>query len=354
MAHQKKIEWQSLRKQPCPICCILPPHMLDKMLQQDDEAHRHLALKTLRASEQFRGRRAAVGNVSFAVSPGQKRRTIYDAKTGTSLPGVLVRAEGDPSSDDPAVNEAYDGAGATYDLYRDIYERNSLDDRGLRLDSTVHFDVNYENAFFNGDQMVYGDGSQLFNRFTIAIDVIAHELTHGVISYEADLEYKNESGALNESFADVFGTLVKQRSLEQTADQADWLIGAGQFTSKVQGIALRSLKAPGTAYDDPVLGKDPQPAHYKDLFRETLDDGGVHINSGIPNRAFYLAATAIGGFAWEKPGKIWYTTLKDNLQSSATFKDAANATAAVAGQLYGQDSDEQKAVQSAWKQVGVS
>jgi len=353
MAYQRKPEWQSLRTQPCPICCILPPHMLDKMLQGNDE-HRHLALKTLRTSEQFRGRRAAVGNVSFAVSPGQKRRTIYDAKTSTSLPGVLVRGEGDPSSDDPAVNEAYDAAGATYDLYRDIYERNSIDDRGLRLDATVHYDVKYENAFWNGDQMVYGDGDdRFFNRFTISIDVIAHELTHGVIGDEADLEYKDESGALNESFADVFGTLVKQRSLQQTADQADWLIGAEQFTSKVQGIALRSLQAPGTAYDDPVLGKDPQPAHCKDFFQGNFDDGGVHINSGIPNRAFYLAAVAIGGFAWEKTGKIWYSTLKSSLQSSATFKDAANATAAVAGQLYGQDSNEQKAVQSAWQQVGV-
>ncbi len=360
MAHQEKSEWhsfgrQSFEKQRCPICCILPPHMLDKLLQQDDDEQRHSALSTLRASEQFRGRRTVVRNVSFAVSPGQKRRTIYDAKTGTSLPGVLIRGEGDPSSDDQAVNEAYDAAGATYDLFREIYERNSIDDRGLRLDATVHYDSKYENAFWNGDQMVYGDGDgRFFNRFTIAIDVIAHELTHGIIGYEAALDYKNESGALNESFADVFGTLVKQRSLQQTVDQADWLIGTEQFTSKVQGIALRSLKAPGTAYDDPVLGKDPQPAHYQDLFQGAFDDGGVHINSGIPNRAFYLTAIAIGGFAWEKTGKIWYTTLRSGLRSSSSFKDAAAATVAVAGQLYGQDSDEQKAVQSAWQQVGVS
>jgi Zn-dependent metalloprotease len=339
--------------QRCPICCILPPHLLDKMLQQDDE-QRYLALKTLSASEQFRGRRAAVGNVSFAVSPGQKRRTIYDAKTSTSLPGVLVRGEGDPVSSDPAVNEAYDAAGLTYDLFRDIYDRNSIDDRGLRLDATVHYDVGYENAFWNGDQMVYGDGDgRFFNRFTVSVDVIAHELTHGIVSYEAALDYKNESGALNESFADVFGTLVKQRSRQQTVQQADWLIGTEQFTAKVQGIALRSMKAPGTAYDDRALGKDPQPAHYKDFYQGTFDDGGVHINSGIPNRAFYLAAMAIGGFAWEKTGRIWYDTLRSGLKVNSGFKDAAIATGAVAGQLYGQGSDEQKAVQSAWQQVGV-
>jgi Zn-dependent metalloprotease len=202
--------------------------------------------------------------------------------------------------------------------------------------------------------MVYGDGDgTLFNRFTIAIDVIGHELTHGITQYEAALIYRNESGALNESFSDVFGSLVKQRTLNQTADQADWLIGEGLLASGVQGVALRSMKAPGTAYDDPVLGKDPQPANYKNLYRGTSDNGGVHINSGIPNRAFYLAATAIGGYAWEKAGKIWYITLRDVLRSRSNFKNAANATIAVAGNLYGQDSNEQKAVRSAWKQVGV-
>jgi Zn-dependent metalloprotease len=288
--------WLDSKTKPqiCPICCIIPPHMLDHIIRHGDDEHREWAFITLRASEQFRGRREVVGNVSFAVSPGQKRRTVYDAKKGTSLPGVLVRSEGNPPSADVAVNEAYDGSGATYDLYHDIYERNSIDDRGMRLDSTVHFDLNYDNAFFDGDQMVYGDGDRrLFNRFTIAIDVIGHELSHGVTQYEAGLIYKNEPGALNESFSDVFGTLVKQRSLKQTVEQADWLIGAGLLAPGVKGVALRSMKAPGTAYNDPMLGKDPQPAFYKDLYRGTQDSGGVHINSGIPNHAFYLAARVL-------------------------------------------------------------
>jgi Zn-dependent metalloprotease len=338
----------------CPICCVLPPHMLDHIIRHGNDSHYEWALATLKATEQFRGRRQVVGNIFLSPSPGQKRRTIYDARQGTSLPGTLVRAEGDPPSSDVAVNEAYDGAGATYDLYYDVYDRNSIDDRGLRLDSTVHFDMNYDNAFWNGDQMVYGDGDgQLFNRFTISIDVIGHELTHGVTQYEAGLIYKNEPGALNESFSDVFGSLVKQRSLNQTADQADWLIGEGLLAPGVNGVALRSMKAPGTAYDDPVLGKDPQPAHYKDLYRGKQDNGGVHINSGIPNHAFYLAATAIGGYAWEKAGKIWYVALRDVLRRRSNFKNAANVTLTVAGQLYGQNSQEQQAVRSAWHAVGV-
>src|SRR6185503_20585182 len=137
-------------------------------------------------------------------------------------------------------------------------------------------------------------------------------------------------GALNESMSDVFGSLVKQRTMNQTVGEADWLIGQGLFTTNVRGDALRSLKAPGTAYDDPILGKDPQPAHMRDYNNTLDDDGGVHINSGIPNHAFYVAAVEIGGNAWEKVGRIWYITLRDKLQSSSRFQDAARLTTQVA------------------------
>ena len=160
--------------------------------------------------------------------------------------------------------------------------------------------------------------------------------------------------ALNESFSDVFGSLVKQYSLNQTADQADWLIGADLLTDNVQGVALRSMKAPGTAYDDPVLGKDPQPAHMDDYKNVSYDNGGVHINSGIPNRAFYLVATELGGHAWEKAGRIWYITLRDKLQSNSDFEDAARETFNVAGELYGEGSPEQTAVRNGWAGVGLS
>ena len=339
----------------CPICCIIPPHMTDHIIKHGDEEMRAWAMETMRRSEQFRGRREIVGNLALAPSTGEKRRTVYDARQGETLPGKLVRGEGGRKNKDVAVNEAYDGAGATYDLYHDVFERNSVDDRGLRMDSTVHYGSQYDNAFWNGNQMVYGDGDgRLFNRFTIAIDVIGHELTHGVVQYEAGLVYQGESGALNESFADVFGSLVKQRSLNQTVVQADWLIGAGLLAPGVNGAALRSLKAPGTAYDDPMLGKDPQPALYSNRYRGSQDSGGVHINSGIPNHAFYLAAMEVGGFAWEKIGKIWYITLRDVLRSNANFSRAATATISVAGQLYGQSSNEQTAVRKAWQAVGVT
>ncbi|OUL17487.1 M4 family metallopeptidase [Nostoc sp. 106C] len=338
----------------CPICCIIPPHILQNVAVNGNPEQRSWAFQTLNVSAQLRGRRNVVGSVSFAPSPGVKRRTIYDAKNSENLPGTLVRGEGDPPSTDEAVNEAYDAAGATYDLFHEIFDRNSIDDKGLRLDSTVHYGTKYDNAFWNGDQMVYGDGDgELFQRFTKSIDVIAHELTHGVTQYEAGLQYYGEPGALNESFSDVFGALVKQKIKNQTAQQADWIIGEGLLAPAVKGVGIRSLKAPGTAYDDPVMGQDPQPAYMKDKYTGMEDNAGVHINSGIPNYAFYLVATEIGGYAWEKAGKIWYVTLRDRLRANANFKTAANATIKVAGELYGNDSQEQKAVQNAWQKVGV-
>ena len=203
--------------------------------------------------------------------------------------------------------------------------------------------------------MVFGDGDgDLFNRFTIAVDVIGHELTHGVTEDEAKLTYLYQPGALNESVSDVFGSLIKQYQNKETAKQADWLIGEGLFTAKVQGTALRSMKAPGTAFDDKVLGKDSQPADMSGFVHTSQDNGGVHTNSGIPNHAFYLAATAIGGNAWEKAGQIWYDTICDRtLGHSATFSTFAGRTIAHATQRYGSNSAERKAVMDAWRQVGV-
>jgi Zn-dependent metalloprotease len=223
----------------------------------------------------------------------------------------------------------------------------------MRLDSTVHYGDHFDNAFFDGRQMVYGDGdAQLFKRFTIAADVIGHELTHGVTAYSAGLIYQGQPGALNESISDVFGSLVKQYSAKQSAKDADWLIGAGLLADGVKGVALRSMKAPGTAYDDPVLGKDPQPAHMKGFVHTRSDNGGVHINSGIPNHAFFLLAGTLGGNAWEKAGQIWYGALQQ-FSPKTNFHGAAVITMQTARTLYGAGSLEEKAVMDAWQKVGI-
>jgi len=335
------------------ICTILPPHILRKLA--DKPNLRDHVLHNLAVSEQIRGFRQAFIMPALAQDAGSKHRTIYDAQNGTDLPGTQVRDEGEDPSSDVAVNEAYDYSGDTYDFYQQVFNRNSVDDHGLTLTSTVHYDNGYDNALWDGKQMVYGDGDGVhFQRFTICLDVIGHELTHGVTQNEAQLVYQGQSGALNESVSDVFGSLVKQWVNNQTADQADWLIGAGLFTDTVQGKALRSMSQPGTAYDDPDIGKDPQPDSMDNYVETDRDHGGVHINSGIPNRAFYLAATAIGGYAWQKAGLIWYRTLTGSLNPNADFQTMANATTTVAGAVFGQDSDEQKAVSDAWSTVGLA
>ncbi len=341
------------------LLCILPPYMLENLAEHGTAAEKKLARQALADASAVRAERSAIASRTTrsprAAAAVAKRRTIYSANNGTQLPGTKVRGEGQSATGDASVDEAYDGAGATFDLYHDVYSRNSIDNQGMELISTVHYNQNYNNAFWNGQQMTYGDGDgNLFNRFTIAIDIIGHEMTHGVVQHEANLVYQNQPGALNESFADVFGSLVKQRSLNHTAAQADWLIGAGLFASGVNAQGIRSMKAPGTAYDDPKIGKDPQPAHMNDIYTGSGDHGGVHINSGIPNRAFYIAATQIGGYAWEKAGRIWYETLRDKLAANSDFQTAANETYNVAGALYGINSAEQQAVRNGWEAVGLS
>ena len=194
-------------------CGIVPPYILRAIARNGNPSQQFWAWSTLTDSEQFRGQRRVLAPVSAitATGTGRKRRTVYDARHKYELPGRLVRAEGDPRSKDPAVNEAYDGCGATYDLLAKVFSRNSIDDRGLRLESTVHYGRDYDNAFWDGRQIVFGDGDgDIFGRFTRALDVIGHELAHGLVQFEAGLKYQGQPGALGESFGDVFGSLVKQ------------------------------------------------------------------------------------------------------------------------------------------------
>ncbi|HET7799455.1 MAG TPA: protealysin inhibitor emfourin, partial [Humibacillus xanthopallidus] len=300
-------------------------------------------------------RREDVGAGAPGAHGTGPHRTIADAKGSQKLPGTTVRTEGQPPTSDVAVTEAYEGLGATWQLWSQAYDRDSLDGKGMPLLASVHYGRNYDNAFWDGSQMVFGDGDGvIFERFTSSLDVIGHELAHGVTEHTAGLLYQGQSGALNESVSDVFGVLVKQHSLGQSAEQADWLVGAELLNPSVQGRALRDMRNPGTAYDDPRLGTDPQPAHM-DHYVDTRDDnGGVHINSGIPNRAFVLAALAIGGNAWEAPGAIWYAVLSgEGIRADCDFATFAGLTVAAAGRAHGDGSSQQAAVRSAWEQVGV-
>ena len=347
-----------------PIHCFLPPHVLSRLAESEDREIRQLAIEAIESAAEARAIRSTLSTMSFMAaipSPaGTKYRLIYDMENRRpfrwNLPGKLVRSEGDPAGTDDAVNEAYDYSGIVYDFYDQIFGRNSLDNRGMSLISSVHTGRNYNNAFWNGEQMAYGDGDgRLFLRFTKAIDVVGHELTHGVISNTSNLEYRFQPGALNEHFADVMGALVKQRYLGQTADKADWLNGDALMGPGTKAKSLRTFKAEKAYENDPLLGDDPQPKHMKDFANLTIDQdqGGVHINSGIPNHAFYIVALEIGGNAWEKAGRIWYKTLL-NLNESSEFQEAAEMTYVVAGADYGSGSPEQQAVKKGWDTVGIT
>jgi Zn-dependent metalloprotease len=341
------------------VCGVIPPHMLARVASHETVEANGNARATLDHMREL-----AAGDVrtlldgpsdSASEETSDDRQRVYDAGHRYRLPGRLVLPGADFRGDDVHVTEAWDGSGATDLFYERVFRRRSIDGLGMRLDSTVHYGTRFGNAMWNGRQMVYGDGDGVvFNRFTASVDVIAHELTHGVTQHTAALGYSGQTGALNEHISDVFGIMVKQYLLGQSAYQSDWLIGAGLFGPAVRGgSAVRSLAAPGSAYDDPILGTDPQPSHMDGYVRTTADNGGVHINSGILNYAFYLAAMAIGGKTWEGPGRIWYAALTNRLTPEADFAGFARATVDIAGELFGHGGRIQRVVAGAWAKVGL-
>ena len=230
--------------------------------------------------------------------------------------------------------DAHYYAGAVYDYYKNTFNRNSFDGNGATLRSTVHYGRNYNNAFWNGSQMVYGDGDgTIFTSLSGSLDVIAHELTHAVTERTSGLEYRNQSGALNESISDTFGVFL---------DKDDYLIGEDVYTPKKAGDALRSLSNPS------LYG---QPEHMSNYVNTTSDNGGVHTNSGIPNKAAYLTISNLGISVAEK---IYYRALTVYLSPMSNFSDARASLLAAAADLYGTGSTQYNAVASAWTQVGVN
>ncbi|HEX2046737.1 MAG TPA: M4 family metallopeptidase [Acidimicrobiales bacterium] len=342
------------------IACIVPPDLLRDVIKNGTEEERGAAADTMAIDTTFRTLRAhftaTVAATRSAMRPmggagGRPHRTIYDQKNSNDIAlGTVARTEGGRAVKDVAVNEAYDGFGATYRFFWETLGRNSIDSAGMPILGLVHYSTNYANAFWDGQgHMFFGDGDgQLFRRLTKSLDVIGHELTHGVTQFESNFVYQGQSGALNESMSDVFGSLVRQYAAKQTAGKADWLIGADVVGPTLEP-ALRSMKAPGQANK-----YDKQPASMDDFVNTAADNGGVHINSGIPNHAFYVAATTLGGKAWERAGHIWYDSLRDEkIKPTSGFRAFARATVRQAGIRFGDPSEEVDAVKAGWDTVKV-
>ena len=283
---------------------------------------------------------------------------VYDAAGSTDTRRLsdlkLVRTEAGPPSEDVTVEETFDALVQTLRFFREVLGRNSLDETTAPAVAVVHYGEKYINTFWDGFRLNVGDGDgTLFGRFSAHLDVLADQLAF-VLTQQAGLRYQGQSGALIVSIGDVVGSLVKQYVLRQSSSEADWVIGEGLLTPDISGQALRSLRSPGTAYDNERLGKDPQPNHMSDYVQTKNDNGGVHINSGIPNRAFYLLATNLAGYAWEKAGMIWYRVLTSKAVTPAvTFRSFAGLTVAVARRDHIDEPSVADAVEAAWREVGV-
>ena len=342
------------------ICYFVPPYVQAEVAKNVTGPAAEKSQKTL--ADDARKRRAdaitaaaAGAGAGLAPAPtGTSRREVYDSGNTTNQRVTLVRPEGSPETKDADVINAYDNAGLVRVYFKQVLNRDSIDNRALDLVLNVHYATKFNNAFWDGDEMTFGDGDGvIFSGFARSLDVVAHELAHGVTQFASGLVYKNESGALNEHFSDVFGTAITQWVNKETPEEADWLIGDEIMGPDLYGEALRSMRNPGTAYDNPILGKDPQPAHYADRYTGTADNGGVHINSGIPNRAFYLSATELGDTV--TTARIWYHALHF-LKPNSTFAQAAVQVADSARILVKAGVVPKGAAQivrGAWRAVGV-
>lgn len=313
-------------------CSIVPPFVENKL-------NKTLKVKnpfTHKISLNFRNKRddknaVAPWAAAISVIPVKARRLVYDSQNTTRQRLLLKRSEGNgPIRGDATVNKAYDYAGVVRDYFQKNYGYNSWDNQGSDLVLNVHFSQNYNNAFWDGDEMTFGDGDgRVFTSFVNSIDVTAHELAHGVVQTTSGLVYLKQPGALNEHFADVFGSVIKQHLNGETARTSNWLIGDTIMGPTLQGQAIRSMKAPGTAYNNPLMGKDPQPDHMKNYYSGSGDNYGVHINSGIPNKLFYLVSMAI---TTKKAGLLWFETLK-TLSTQTHFKQFKAALLKIAKSL---------------------
>ncbi len=276
----------------------------------------------------------------------------YTANYRNTTTGTLMTSSSKTISDKAAVS-AHSYAEVVYDFYKNLFNRNSLDNKGMSIDSVIHYGSRYNNAFWNGYKMIYGDGDgSYFTSLSGDLDVVAHEMTHGVTSKTSNLNYENQPGALNESMSDVLGVLVQtydkynvSNGGQWTFNSADWVVGDEIYTPGIAGDALRSLANP-TLYD--------QPAHmnnYKNLPNtESGDWGGVHTNSGIPNKAAYLLAQNIG---CEKTARIYYRALTVYFNSTTNFSQARLGLIQAAKDLYGTNSTEAQAVSNAFSSVGI-
>jgi len=332
---------------------FVPPYIMGGLAREGIEEAR-VTIQQSRLIRRNRSKRMVDMETFLGKAKETKAsRKVYDSNSTYKTRFKLVMSEGESPSTDETVNNAYNYVGQVFDYFRDVMGRNSIDNLGMDLVINVHFGEKYQNAFWDGDEIILGDGDgKLFSNFSNSLDVIAHELAHGITQFSANFKYSGQSGALHEHFSDVFGSAITQHVANQNAHDADWLIGNEIMGPELYGESIRSMSEPGTAYDNSLLGKDQQPDHMENYYSGSADNFGVHINSGIPNKAFYLVSTEIGT---EKAARIWYNSLQ-KLWPNANFNDAVKIIVETTRDLVKDETVPQGATQkvrTAFKEVGL-
>ncbi|MBX9685218.1 MAG: M4 family metallopeptidase [Candidatus Obscuribacterales bacterium] len=327
---------------------VIPPYLLQELAQRNPGNGDFLKTHSKTVDMQST---SAQARPRTEAGTGNAAREVYDAQGQETQPGKRARFEGEKPTGNVEVDNGYDYTGFVRDFYQKEFGRNGIDGKGMKFVSTVNYGQNYENAFWDGKQMTYGrPGADSPFRTFVILDVAGHEITHGITEMEAGTVYRGQSGALNEHYSDVFGVLIEQYSKGHTADKANWIVGENIWKPEIKGRGLRDMLNPGEAYNDPAVGKDPQPAHMKDYYKTWGDNGGVHYNSGIPNKAFATFARAVGGNAWDGPGHIWFEARKA-AGSNPSFGQFAYHTIEAAKKLG--KLDEVPKLEKAWETVGV-
>lgn len=339
-------------------CHIVPKDVLDRLASDKklDPAVRKAAADTSRMSDAMRALRdqhAALTGLARAGSAHLKELapsphvSVYDCKNTQTLPGTPVKSP--KTSKDTSAKRCFSETTGVAKFYKSVFGRNSIDNAGMTMMSSIHFGTNYNNAMWNGTQMVYGDGDgKLFIDFTKGNDVIGHELTHGVTQHSLQLAYSGDAGGLNESLSDCFGSMFRQWEAGQDVNAADWLIGSDIMGSVAKAKGYKCLRNMANPADKAALA--PQPS----LYSQITPGMDPHYSSGPPNLAFTTACKTLGGKSWEKIGQVWYTVLTTSgPQPHITMPQFAARCRQVAGQLFAKDPAVAKAVDAGWKKIGL-
>ncbi|QEM11020.1 M4 family metallopeptidase [Mucilaginibacter rubeus] len=345
----------------CGCTCFIVPEKILKKLSRDekltDQERKYFADAAKFESEWRKSRdfRTQMSLTAQKILPSGLQAlpivppavTVYDCQHHNTIPGVSI--PNPQLSTDQTCTRAFNETTGVDKFYQSVFGRNSIDNAGMAMISSIHYSVNYNNAFWNGGQMTYGDGDgNIFLDFTKGNDVIGHELTHGVTQYSLGLSYTDEAGGLNESISDVFGSMFRQWEKNQDVNAADWLIGSdimGPGAAARGYTCLRDMAKPGAAHC-----LSPQPDNYS-KYKKGMDP---HESSGIPNLAFYKAATAIGGNSWTITGRIWYQSLTGfGASPNMSMKQFANRTRSVAKSMFAGQKAVKTAIDKAWKAVGL-